>query len=65
MVPSGNFEALAVEIATLDKPSVITKIKTFHGRFKLDFTEDYLRSLSIDRLRHILLAAVITNTRRN
>jgi hypothetical protein len=25
----------------------------------LDFTEDYLNSLSVDRLRHILLAALI------
>jgi hypothetical protein len=25
----------------------------------LDFTEDYLNNLSIDRLRHILLAALI------
>ncbi|MHC4597296.1 MAG: hypothetical protein ACYS19_20415 [Planctomycetota bacterium] len=35
------------------------RIKNFRGRFKLDFTEDYLNNLSVDRLRHILLAALI------
>jgi hypothetical protein len=35
------------------------RIKNFRGRFKLDFTEAYLNRLSEDRLRHILLAALI------
>jgi hypothetical protein len=28
----------------------------------LDFTEDYLSNISVDRLRHILLAALINAT---
>jgi hypothetical protein len=57
-----TFEHIAVEIASLDKPDIIEKIMTFHGRFKLDFTEDFLAKLNVDRLRHILLAAIMTNS---
>ena len=43
----------------LDRNELKRRIKDFRGRFRLDFTEDYLNSLSVDRLRHILLAALI------
>jgi hypothetical protein len=36
------------------------RIKNFKGQFRLDFSEDYLDSAGIDKLRHILLAALIT-----
>ena len=46
-------------IASLGRGELKKRIKNFRGRFRLDFTEDYLDKLSPDRLRHILLAAVI------
>jgi len=59
------FEHMAVNIASLGKEEVKSKIKNFRGRFRLDFTDDYLDGLSLDRLRHILLAAMMTTLRRN
>lgn len=53
------FEQTATTIAALDKGELKKRIKNFQGRFKLDFTEDYLNNLGVDRLRHILLAALI------
>jgi hypothetical protein len=53
------FEQTATSIASLGRAELKRRIKNFHGRFKLDFTEDYLNRLSVDRLRHILLAALI------
>ena len=53
------FEQTATSIASLGRNELKRRIKDFHGRFKLDFTEDYLNDLSVDRLRHILLAALI------
>ena len=41
------------------------RIRSFKGRFKMDFTEDYLNRLSVDRLRHVLLAALITDGPQN
>ena len=53
------FDREATTIASLGRNELTSRIKNFHGRFKLDFTEDYLNKLSVDRLRHILLAALI------
>jgi len=53
------FEQTATSIASLGRNELKRRIKNFRGRFKLDFTEDYLNKLTVDRLRHILLAALI------
>lgn len=53
------FEQTATSIAALGRTELKSRIKNFRGRFKLDFTEEYLNKLSVDRLRHILLAALI------
>ena len=59
MYSSGKFEKMTTSIAALGQPELKKRIKNFRGRFKLDFSDDYLDSLSLDRLRHILLAALI------
>jgi hypothetical protein len=59
MTSREHFEQTATSIAALGRDELKRRIKTFQGRFKLDFTEDYLNNLSVDRLRHILLAALI------
>jgi hypothetical protein len=48
----------SISIASLDKDELKKQIRNFKGRFKLDFTDGYLDSLSADELRHILLAAL-------
>jgi len=59
MVSRKYFEQAATSIAALGRNELKRRIGSFRGRFKLDFTEDYLNALSVDRLRHILLAALI------
>lgn len=59
MIAKDSLEQTATSIAALDRDELQRRIKGFRGRFKLDFTEDYLNSLTVDRLRHILLAALI------
>jgi len=53
------FDKEATSIAALGRNELTRRIRGFRGRFKLDFTEDYLNNISVDRLRHILLAALI------
>ena len=65
MAVSKCFEREASSIAALGRRELEKRIKNFRGRFKLDFTEDYLNRLTTDRLRHILLAAVMNNRSRN
>ena len=55
----GQFEQMAASLADLGRDDLKQRIKGFRGRFKLDFSDDYLDALSLDRLRHILLAAWI------
>jgi len=59
MASTGYFGKEATSIAALDRNELKKRIRNFRGRFKLDFTEDYLNNLTVDRLRHILLAALI------
>lgn len=54
---------LAVSLSSLGKSELKKRIRNFKGRFKLDFPDDYLEKLSPDKLRHILLAALMTKHR--
>lgn len=65
MASTTYLEREATSIAVLGRNELKRRIKNFHGRFKLDFTEDYLNKLSVDRLRHILLAAIINTKPHN
>ena len=59
MASKEYFEQTATSIASLGRNELKRRIKGFKGRFRLDFTDDYLNGLTVDRLRHILLAALI------
>lgn len=65
MAASKCFEREASSIAVLGRGQLERRIKNFRGRFKLDFSEDYLNRISVDRLRHILLAAVMNARSHN
>ncbi len=43
------------------KKELVWKILHFEGRFPFDFTRDYLSSLPVNKLRHILYAANTIN----
>ena len=58
------FEKCAQSVGYLRREELTRRIKDFRGRFKIDFTDDYLNKLSVDRLRHIYLAALINNRPR-
>ena len=60
-----SFEQTTTSLTALGRNELKKRIKNFKGRFRLDFTEDYLNGLSVDRLRHILLAALINAKRYN
>lgn len=47
-----------VSINDMTRTEIKTRIMTFKGRFEFDFTDAYLDSLSLEKLRHILIAAL-------
>ena len=61
MAAKYSLNDLAISISSLGKSELKRRISNFKGRFKLDFSEEYLDSLGPNRLRHILMAALLTN----
>jgi hypothetical protein len=59
-----GFEKLCSEVAGLSRNELKTRLLHFHGRLKMDFTEAYLDGLALDKLRHILLAALAVDARK-
>ena len=62
---SREYEQTTTSIAVLGRNELTKRIKHFKGRFRLDFSDDYLKDLSVDRLKHVLLAAVINAKSHN
>jgi len=50
-------ERIAVQLAGLSRAQLKGQLLTMQTRFRMDFSEEFLDSLSKDELRHILLAA--------
>ncbi|MFC1760511.1 hypothetical protein ACFL6U_00340 [Planctomycetota bacterium] len=59
MAPRWSLEQITASISGMGKSELKKRIRGFKGRFRLDFTDDYLNQATADRLRHILLAAMI------
>ncbi len=60
MTPTNSFEEISSSISSLSKPEVKRRLVTLKGRLNLDFTDSYLESIGLDKLRHILFAAMVT-----
>jgi len=65
MFSDRKLDKVTTSIARLGRDELTKKIKNFRGRFQLDFTDDFLQKTPVDRLRHILLAAVISTKNHN
>ncbi len=63
MASRQHLEWTATSVASLGRSELTRRIRNFRGRFKLDFTDEYLNKLSVEKLRHILLAALISARR--
>jgi hypothetical protein len=61
---AGDFEKLCSEVAEMGRNEIKNQLLHFRGKLKIDFTENYLDNLTIDKLRHILLAALSVESRR-
>lgn len=64
MASTRSFEQVASAVNSLNKSQLKNRLLNFKGRFKFDFTEKYLDGLTIDKLRHILLTAMLTTSKR-
>ena len=58
-------EQSATTVVSMGKSELKKRIRSFNGRFRLAFSDDYLNGVNADRLRHILMAAMINARVRN
>ncbi|HWB53385.1 MAG TPA: hypothetical protein VG722_04305 [Tepidisphaeraceae bacterium] len=56
MLYSQEIEDLLCLVASLDRPALIHQFKTCQAPFPLDFTDDFLSSTPLERLKHIFVA---------
>ena len=52
-------DKMSVKVASMSRSQLKWTLLSLRTRFRMDFTEEFLESLSKDRLRHILLAALL------
>ncbi|MBN1942983.1 MAG: hypothetical protein JW849_06780 [Phycisphaerae bacterium] len=55
----GPFERLITRLACMDRQDLILLLRSMHCTFPMDFTEEFLQTISVERLRHIVLAASV------
>ncbi len=64
-MPSTNsFEEMSSSISSLSKSEVKKRLVNLKGRLNLDFTDSYLENVGLDKLRHILFAAMVTAAKK-
>lgn len=54
---SEKVECLVKEIATMDRENLIGYLRNLKLDFVVDFTDQFLQTISLERLKHIALAA--------
>ena len=58
-MPREKLKDLADEISRMGRTELIRTVRHMPCTFELDFTEEFLNSVSLSRLRHIALAAAL------
>ncbi len=56
-MPNRKTEELVVAIMTMDRAELIDLLRGINCGFRMDFTDGFLSSISLERLRHLIVAA--------
>lgn len=62
-MPASQVEQLITLVATLNRESLVNQFKTYRANFPVDFTDEFLTTQPLDRLRHIFLAVCLQSKR--
>ena len=58
MSSNETYESFLVQVATMERAALISRLAQFQGNLRLDFSPEFLATCGTDRLRHLLLAAL-------
>ena len=56
MLACDQIEELICLVASMDRASLIRLLHDYRASFPLDFTDDFLNAIPLERLRHIFVA---------
>ena len=56
MMQAQQIEELICVVSSMDRAALTEKFLNFRGQFPVDFTSEFLRSIPLDRMRHIFIA---------
>ena len=56
MLDAHQVEELICLVSAMDREELVRQFRTFRGPFCVDFTDSFLQTTTLDRLRHIFVA---------
>ena len=63
MLNPHQIEELIALAGTLDRPALVHYFRTFRGNFPVDFTNEFLVKMPVERLQHIFVALCLQSQR--
>ena len=56
MLQPQQVEELICVVSSFDRPALVRQFREFRATFPIDFTDEFLQTTDVDRLRHIFVA---------
>ena len=56
MLEAQQVEELICVVSAMDRPTLASQFRAFRASFPVDFTDQFLETTPVDRLRHIYVA---------
>lgn len=56
MLDAHQVEELICLVSAMDRPTLVRQFREFRGTFPVDFTDTFLQTTPVERLRHIFVA---------
>ena len=56
MLEASQVEELICVVSAMDRSALVGQFRAYRASFPLDFTDDFLQTAPVDRLRHIFVA---------
>ena len=54
MLATDQVEEMICLVAAMDRQALVEQFRAYRASFPLDFTNEFLNTASLDRLRHVL-----------
>jgi len=63
MLASDQVDELICLVAGMDRPQIVDHFTAYNASFPLDFSDEFLTTVSLEKLRHIFVALCLQQQR--